>query len=144
MDKAIHKIAIDWGLTQATEEAVKAAILTEHRSQHETLYGLINGFTSAAQGLAPDERYTLEVNAGRLLENRLRESSFSDSDTGGSEPVRLIETADKLLPPLSGEQNAVSSTGTGSRSVIPYSGGNNGMGQAVPLHSVESGLFALP
>jgi hypothetical protein len=72
VEKAIHKIALDWGLTQATEEAVKAAILLEHPSQHETLYGLINGLTGAARSLGADERYTLETQAGTLLERYLK------------------------------------------------------------------------
>jgi len=68
MERTIHKLALDWGLTQATEEAVKAVILREPPSQHETLYGLINGLTGAARHLPPDERYTLETRAGELLE----------------------------------------------------------------------------
>ena len=68
MERTIHKLALDWGLTQATAEAVKAVILREPPSQHETLYGLINGLTGAARGLGPDERYTLETRAGELLE----------------------------------------------------------------------------
>ena len=79
MERTIHKLALDWGLTQATEEAVKAVILREPPSQHETLYGLINGLTGAARVLPPDERYTLETRAGELLEkppmgNALRRS----------------------------------------------------------------------
>lgn len=68
VERTIHKIALDWGLTRATEEAVKAAILLERPGQHETLYGLINGLTSVARSMAPDERYALETQAGRLLE----------------------------------------------------------------------------
>lgn len=72
VEKAVHKIALDWGLTQATEEAVKAAIQSERPSQQETLYGLINGLTGAARGLAADERYALEVQAGDLLERYVK------------------------------------------------------------------------
>ena len=68
LEKTLHKLALDWGLTKATEEAVKAVILREPPSQHETLYGLINGLTGAARHLPPDERYTLETKAGELLE----------------------------------------------------------------------------
>jgi hypothetical protein len=68
MERLLHKLVLDWGLTQATEEVVKAAILTEPPSQQETLYGLINGLTGAARSLSPDERYTLETRAGELLE----------------------------------------------------------------------------
>lgn len=72
VEKTVHKLALDWGLTQATEEAVKAAILLEHPGQHETLYGLINGLTGAARNLGADERYTLEVRAGELLDRYLK------------------------------------------------------------------------
>jgi len=68
VERTIHKLALDWGLTKATEEAVKEAMLLERPSQHETLYGLINGLTSVARGMAPDERYALETQAGQLLE----------------------------------------------------------------------------
>ena len=117
VEKAVRKIALDWGLTQATEEAVKAAILMEHRSQHETLYGLINGITGAARSLAPDDRYTLEVNAGRLLESR------------------LIESAGKmLLPSGNGKTSGVAS----AISTSAVDGNNNRTVAGL------AGLFALP
>lgn len=64
----LDAIASDWGLSQALRGKVQEAILTEPRYLHETLYGLVNGLTGAAQALAADDRYTLEALAGKLLE----------------------------------------------------------------------------
>jgi len=65
----LDAIASDWGLSQALRGKVQEAILTEPRHLHETLYGLVNGLTGAAQALAADDRYTLEALAGKLLES---------------------------------------------------------------------------
>lgn len=65
----LDTLALEWGLSQVLRGKVQDAILTEPRTQHETLYGLVNGLTSAAQGLEADERYTLETLAGKLLES---------------------------------------------------------------------------
>jgi len=65
----LDAIAADWGLSQALRGKVQEAILTEPRHLHETLYGLVNGLTGAAQSLQADDRYTLEALAGKLLEN---------------------------------------------------------------------------
>lgn len=134
VEKAVRKIALDWGLTQATEEAVKAAILTEHRSQHETLYGLINGVTGAARSLPPDERYALEVNAGRLLESRV----------GGNEVSRLAKDTEvtspalgkRALTPETDENTTVSGNG---RHPYLISAGTDRDGQ-----HLQSSLFAMP
>jgi hypothetical protein len=65
----IATIASDWGLSQAMEERITTALLTERLGQQETLYGLVNAVTNVAQRLPPDDRYTLETLAGRLLES---------------------------------------------------------------------------
>lgn len=61
-----------WVLSQRTQEQVKLALLSERADQQETLYGLVNAFTNAAQQLPPDDRYRLEVLTGRLLEQGLK------------------------------------------------------------------------
>ena len=93
IESALHKIALDWGLTQATEEAVKEAIQLEKPSQHETLYGLINGLTSVARSMGPDERYALEANAGHLLETY--------SPSGSKEPAAstLVSASKSVVLP---------------------------------------------
>lgn len=110
MDRAIRKLAGEWGLSQGAEEAVKAAVLSEHRSQHETLYGLVNGLTAVARTLSPDERYTLEANAGRLLESRFNEPSGGVAGSvTDSKYAPLTSRNGANLPPLyaSGREIAV-------------------------------------
>lgn len=68
VEATLTTISAQWGLSQTLQEQVKGALLTEPRGQQETLYGLVNAFTNVAQGLPPDDRYTLEALAGRLLE----------------------------------------------------------------------------
>ncbi len=50
---------------------MKLSLLGEPSGQQESLYGLVNAVTSAAQRLSLDERYDLEVLAGHLLESGL-------------------------------------------------------------------------
>ena len=65
----IATIASDWGLSQTMEERILASLQSESWGQQETLYGLVNAVTQVAQGLAPDDRYSLEALAGTLLES---------------------------------------------------------------------------
>ena len=65
----LNAIALEWGLSQALRGKVQDAICAMPRTQHETLYGLVNGLTSAAQTLEADARYALETLAGKLLES---------------------------------------------------------------------------
>jgi hypothetical protein len=65
----IATIASDWAWSRSMEEQVTASLLSEPRSQQETLYGLVNAITQIAQTLAPDERYSMESLAGTLLES---------------------------------------------------------------------------
>ena len=66
-------------------------MLLEKPSQHETLYGLINGLTSAARNMAPDERYTLETQAGGLLEDGLKTLGFGFGGGGFHSPPSSAE-----------------------------------------------------
>lgn len=52
-------------LTKAFGEAVQRAI-ARGGSHQESVYGLINGLTSAAQSLDADDRFRVETLAGRL------------------------------------------------------------------------------
>ena len=136
VERAIHKIALDWGLTQATEEAVKKAMLLEVPSQHETLYGLINGLTSVARSMGPDERYALEASAGQLLEDRLSRSSREPAGSVGS-----------VVPPVfaSAYQSAPTSD-NGCVAIIASKGGNGSSGNGSSGNgngsSGDGGLFA--
>lgn len=65
----IATIASDWILSRKVEMQIREALELEPTRQQGTLYGLVNAVTQVAQSLAPDERYTLETLAARLLES---------------------------------------------------------------------------
>lgn len=59
------------GLTQRVQDGVRRALLSTPAPQQETVYGFVQALTLTAQDLPPDDRYDLEVVAGRLLEEGL-------------------------------------------------------------------------
>jgi hypothetical protein len=65
-DTAVPLIAEAWSLPQATEQLIRFVMHGEDACG--TLYGLINGITSAAQRLSMEDRYALEVRAGQLID----------------------------------------------------------------------------
>jgi hypothetical protein len=67
----IRAIGQQAALTQAVQDRVKQALLGTPPSQAETVYGLVQALTYTAQSLSPDDRYDLEVTAGRLLDEGL-------------------------------------------------------------------------
>ncbi len=69
VDGTLAALVHQGSLTQELRERVRRALLGTPPSQQETAYGLVNALTFVAQGLCPDDRYDLEVLAGRLLEN---------------------------------------------------------------------------
>ncbi len=69
VDGTLAALVHQGSLTQDLREKVRRALLGTPPSQQETAYGLVNALTFVAQGLCPDDRYDLEVLAGRLLEN---------------------------------------------------------------------------
>jgi len=71
MDTAIDSLGQRWGLSQATTLTVRRSLLDMPPDQHETLYGLVNAVTHAAQDLPADARYDLEAQAGELVERGL-------------------------------------------------------------------------
>jgi len=50
-------------------EAAERSLRSERAGQQETVWGLANGLTQAAQALPPDDRYAVEALAGRLIEH---------------------------------------------------------------------------
>lgn len=68
VETLIEKIGERHQLSESFQERMKNALLLEHRGQQETLYGLTNALTQAAQTLPPDDRYGLEVMAGEMME----------------------------------------------------------------------------
>jgi hypothetical protein len=85
VETAITTLSKQWELSQQIQELVKFALVGESAGQQETLYGLVNALTNAAQRLSIDDRYHLEMLAGRLLENA---ASGSDPLSLGRLPVR--------------------------------------------------------
>jgi hypothetical protein len=71
LDGTLRGLAARWRLTQSTQKHLRQALLREPPGQQETLYGLINAVTQAAQWLPADERYRLEALAGQLVERGL-------------------------------------------------------------------------
>lgn len=68
IETVIEKIGERHQLSEAFQEKIKNALLLENRGQQETLYGLTNALTQAAQTLPPDDRYSMEVMAGEVME----------------------------------------------------------------------------
>ena len=54
-------------LSKSFLEAAERSLRSEPASQQETVWGLANGLTQAAQALSPDDRYAVEALAGRLI-----------------------------------------------------------------------------
>ncbi len=71
VEGVIRAIGQQAALTQAVQERVKQALLSTPPPQQERIYGLVQALTYTAQSLAPDDRYDLEVVAGRLLDEGL-------------------------------------------------------------------------
>jgi len=71
VEGVIRAIAQQALLTQAVQERVKQALLATPPPQQERVFGLVQALTYTAQSLSPDDRYDLEVIAGRLLDEGL-------------------------------------------------------------------------
>jgi hypothetical protein len=68
-ERAIAHLGQAWGLSKQTQEFILLALLGEPKtSQQDTLYGLVNAVTNAAQRLRIDERFQLETLASVLID----------------------------------------------------------------------------
>lgn len=68
MDKMLLSLAQRWSLPKAMQETIRTDLLQSPSGQQETLYGLVNAVTRAAQTLNADDRHALETLAGTLLD----------------------------------------------------------------------------
>ena len=68
VEGVVRAIVRQASLTQAVQEKVLAALRATPPPQQERVYGLVQALTFTAQSLSPDDRYDLEVTAGRLLD----------------------------------------------------------------------------
>jgi len=71
MESEMKKLASDWHLSQVFVEQVESRLRNEERTYQDTLFGLVNALTRAAQSLDAEQRYDMEVLAGKFLERRL-------------------------------------------------------------------------
>lgn len=76
VEKTLERLGISWDLGKSTQELIKDALQREAPSHQETLYGVINAITNAAQRLQMDERYQLERLAGGLMQKGLPSPSL--------------------------------------------------------------------
>ena len=109
--EVMEKIAERWHLSDETQENAKLALRQEKASQQESLYGLVNAYTSAAQRLPDEGRYDLEVLAGTLAEHgvasfapqrrssspRSPKPSETNGNSGHSESFDVVETAREMF-----------------------------------------------
>lgn len=66
---AIARLGEAWNLSRQTQEYITLALLGEPKTgQQDTLYGLVNALTNAAQRLPVDDRFHLETLASLLLD----------------------------------------------------------------------------
>jgi hypothetical protein len=81
-ERAIQILAASWGLTKQTVEYIKFGLHGESRP--DTMYGLLNAVTNAAQKLSPDGRFELETLASVLID------TTDDSRAGASLRERIL------------------------------------------------------
>lgn len=83
-------------LTQSIQDRVKQALLSTPPPQQERVYGLVQALTFVAQNLSPDDRYDLEVTAGRLLDEGLPAPVKADAIICRSNVGRMLGN-DRML-----------------------------------------------
>ena len=103
--EVMEQIAQRWHLSDETQQNAKLALRQESASQQESLYGLVNAYTSAAQRLPDEGRYDLEVLAGHLAAhgvasfapNRRSSGANTRINGHGDEPFDVVETAREMF-----------------------------------------------
>jgi hypothetical protein len=74
VESEMKSLVTHWHLSQSFVEQVQESLGRERSDQQETVYGLTNALTAAAQTLDADARYDVEVLAGKLLERKSLQS----------------------------------------------------------------------
>jgi len=77
VETEMKNLVSDWHLSQVFVEKVELCLLHEERANQENLFGLVNALTRAAQNLDAEQRYDMEVFAGKFLERKLSQSQRS-------------------------------------------------------------------
>ncbi len=94
VDGTLRMLGSRWNWGETLQTRVRESLKAEPRTQQETLYGLVNAVTQAAQELPADDRYDLEVLAAELVDrglvgNRLR--LVPDKERGAPEALKAEE-----------------------------------------------------
>ena len=84
VEGVVRAIARQASLTQAVQEKVLSALRATPPPQQERVYGLVQALTFTAQSLPPDDRYDLEVTAGRLLDEGVPAPLKADASSSQS------------------------------------------------------------
>lgn len=74
-EKELKQLVTHWKLSQGFVEQVQASLKQEDAYYQQTVFGLVNAVTHAAQTLDADRRLEMEVMAGKLLERRSMRSA---------------------------------------------------------------------
>ncbi len=131
VEETLKRLGERWHLGQGVQEMALHAMRQEARTVQETVYGLVNGLTRAAQDLSMDHRYDLEVLAGHLAEHGLPSWARPTASPRPAPMVRMLPSA--VLPAVS---TAPLSTVPPSASAPPAF--------SAPLPPTETGDATLP
>lgn len=103
VEGTIERIGERWHLSQSMQEGILNDLRREPVRVQETVYGVVNALTSAAQRLPAEGRYDLEVLAGHLAEHGVaayapkRRHEPVENGHNGEEPFDVVETAREML-----------------------------------------------
>lgn len=100
VDGTLKQLGERWNLSDNFQEQVRTALTTEPAGQQETVYGLVNAFTNAAQHLSPDDRYDIEVMAGTLLDG-MHDTDLRTATTNGNGHRPTMSPTHMALPTAS-------------------------------------------
>ena len=105
VEGALLALGERWGLSLRTRQMIRICLLAMPASHQESLWGLVNAVTQAAQTLPPDDRYDLEALAGGLAEHGLPKAT----------PVSRRLSAPEGEDPLDGRRRIMTITKHGRR-----------------------------
>ncbi len=103
VEGTIERIGERWHLSQSVQEGILSDLRREPLRVQETVYGVVNALTSAAQRLPAEGRYDMEVLAGHLAEQGVaayapkRRHEPPGNGHNGDEPFDVVETAREML-----------------------------------------------
>lgn len=85
-------------LSQNFTDQVKVALQNERSDQQSTVFGLTNALTAAAQTLDAEQRYGVEVLAGRLLEKRSMQNTDGSPRPRNARVLKALPESDWQNP----------------------------------------------